>query len=251
MIYGDYHTHTTYSHGKGSIEENVRAAAEKGLKEIAITDHGLDHLAFGLKRAKIAEVRATVDALNKSQPVRVLFGIEANVLNEEGAIDVRPEEVGEFDVILAGFHKMVKGQAGFILPNVVQGTLQIPLSDSRIRKNTAALVRAIRKNPIDVLAHINHDLGVDPVEVAKAAADYGVLLELNGTKSHLSDEQLFRMNETGVTFLLNSDAHVPEKVGEVELPLAQTKRVGITRIANWNAFPTFRVREEARKGYRR
>ena len=36
----DYHTHTTFSHGKGSIEDNVKEAVKKGLKAIAITDHG-------------------------------------------------------------------------------------------------------------------------------------------------------------------------------------------------------------------
>ena len=32
MIY-DHHTHTTFSHGKGSIEDNVKVAVEKGLIE--------------------------------------------------------------------------------------------------------------------------------------------------------------------------------------------------------------------------
>ena len=36
----DYHTHTPYSHGKNTVLENAVAAKAKGLKEIAITDHG-------------------------------------------------------------------------------------------------------------------------------------------------------------------------------------------------------------------
>ena len=44
----DFHTHTTYSHGKGSIEDNVKEAIKKGLKAIAITDHGPGHLTYGL-----------------------------------------------------------------------------------------------------------------------------------------------------------------------------------------------------------
>ena len=36
----DYHTHTIFSHGKGTIADNVEAARSKGLKGIAITDHG-------------------------------------------------------------------------------------------------------------------------------------------------------------------------------------------------------------------
>ena len=36
----DYHTHTVFSHGKGDVIDNARAAAEKGLKELGIADHG-------------------------------------------------------------------------------------------------------------------------------------------------------------------------------------------------------------------
>ena len=48
MIF-DYHTHTTFSHGKGSIEDNVKAAVAAGLSGIAITDHGPGHLTYGVK----------------------------------------------------------------------------------------------------------------------------------------------------------------------------------------------------------
>ena len=44
MMYGDYHTHTTYTHGKGSIEDNVKCAIAKGLKEIAISEHSFSHM---------------------------------------------------------------------------------------------------------------------------------------------------------------------------------------------------------------
>ena len=51
MIY-DHHTHTVYSHGKGSIEDNVKVALSKGLKSVAITDHGPGHLTYGLKMSR-------------------------------------------------------------------------------------------------------------------------------------------------------------------------------------------------------
>lgn len=52
ILTADYHTHTPYSHGKGTVEENAARAKELGLKQIGITDHGFSHLAFGLKREK-------------------------------------------------------------------------------------------------------------------------------------------------------------------------------------------------------
>ena len=53
VLFGDYHTHTKFSHGKGTVEENARTAREMGLKQIAITDHGLGHIAFGLRKCKL------------------------------------------------------------------------------------------------------------------------------------------------------------------------------------------------------
>ena len=50
ILTADYHTHTPYSHGKNTVLENAVAAKEKGLKQLGITDHGFNHLLFGLKR---------------------------------------------------------------------------------------------------------------------------------------------------------------------------------------------------------
>ena len=55
ILTADYHTHTPYSHGKNTVLENVTAAKKLGLKEIAITDHGFNHLHFRLKRKKHAD----------------------------------------------------------------------------------------------------------------------------------------------------------------------------------------------------
>ena len=64
MIF-DYHTHTVFSHGKGSIEDNVKAAVEKGIKSIAITDHGPGHLTYGIKREAVKEMREEINRLKE------------------------------------------------------------------------------------------------------------------------------------------------------------------------------------------
>ena len=58
MYFGDYHTHTTFSHGTGSVEDNVASARALGLKEIAITDHGFGHMAYAVKRSAFPVMRA-------------------------------------------------------------------------------------------------------------------------------------------------------------------------------------------------
>ena len=50
ILTGDYHTHTKFSHGKGTIYDNALMAKKIGLKEIGISDHGFSHPAFGLRK---------------------------------------------------------------------------------------------------------------------------------------------------------------------------------------------------------
>ena len=94
QIIGDYHTHTIYSHGKGTIRDNVEVAINKGLKEVAICDHGPGHVIYGIKREQIFEMRKEIDQMNKEygkHGIRVLLGLEANVMDYDGNIDVDDE----------------------------------------------------------------------------------------------------------------------------------------------------------------
>lgn len=43
-ILADYHTHTVYSHGKGSIEDNVKVAISKGIKKLVFQTMGIKTL---------------------------------------------------------------------------------------------------------------------------------------------------------------------------------------------------------------
>ena len=49
-ISADYHTHTTYSDGRTSHEDNVRQAIKLGLKTIGIADHAWGHAFYGIKK---------------------------------------------------------------------------------------------------------------------------------------------------------------------------------------------------------
>ena len=62
MFIGDYHTHTNYSDGKGSVMDNALAARQRGLKEIAVTDHS-----FHLLRKHLLITGSIVDALDSLQ----------------------------------------------------------------------------------------------------------------------------------------------------------------------------------------
>ena len=248
MIYGDYHTHTTYSHGKGSVEENVLAARARGLKEIAVTDHGLRHILYKLKRKHIARLRAEVDALNaKYSDIRVLMGIEANLIGRGGVLDLTAEEARLFDIVLAGYHITVRAQNcreqhRFLIGNFLAHNIW-GYSKSRVKSNTRAYIQAIEKNPIAVVTHINFRIKADAAEVAKAARDHGTLIEISGKRTGCTDDEICAMAATGAQFILSSDAHRTQKVGDVAFAEDILARTGIpyTQVANWDKRPVFRT----------
>ena len=89
------------------------------------------------------------------------------------------------------------------------------------------------------------------MEVAKVASDYGTLIELNSKKVHLTDEELFNIAKTGVNFVINSDAHTPNRVAEISLVEKQLQRVDIPkeRIMNIDGrLPNLRFRACKEKG---
>ena len=96
---------------------------------------------------------------------------------------------------------------------------------------------------MDVITHLNFFCFADAAEVAKAAADYGTYIELSSKKTHLTDEEVYAVAKTGVKFLINSDAHTTDRVGDIALAERLLERVNIdkSRIDNIDGrLPNFR-----------
>ena len=232
ILTADYHTHTKFSHGKGSVLENAQVAKEKGLKEIGITDHGFSHPAFGLTKRKVPIMRKLCDEATKQTGVEVLYGIESNIISAEGEVDLKPNMYEYFDIFLAGIHKFVmfrpKAFWTLSLPDLYHTFISKNKISENLRKtNTKAFINTIKNNPVDVITHLNFDCFSYAEEVAKAAADYGTYIELNAKKIHLSDEELYKVVKTGVNFVINSDAHTPDRVAEISLVEKLLKRVDV------------------------
>ena len=248
ILTADYHTHTIYSHGKGTVYENALAAAGKGLKEIGISDHGFSHPAFGLRKRKLPRLAADCAAAQSATGVRVLRGIESNIIGEDGKVDLKPERYDYFDIFLAGIHKFVISEPAsavkIFLPDLLLSFKKNPKpSSSLIKRNTATFINVIKKNPVDVITHLNFCCFADAAEVAKAAADYGTYIEINSKKVHLTDEELYAVAKTGVKFVISSDAHSPSRVGEISLAEKTLARIGIDTGAIMNIdgrLPDFR-----------
>ncbi len=233
ILYGDYHTHTIYSrhnHGKGTVLQNALVAADKGLKQIAITDHGFNHLLFGVKRKDIPSVKEDILNAKEVTGIDILLGVEANLISLSGEIDLKEQDYENLDIILMGHHKLVKMASARDRMSLQYANMfgsPFRPSKERLARNTTAFLRALDKYPIDIITHLNYGCPTDTLAVAKLAKQKGIYVEINGKRQHFTDEELLTMAEEGVKFIINSDAHCPDKVGECNIAFNQAYRLGI------------------------
>lgn len=255
ILTADYHTHTPYSHGENTVLENAIAAKKAGLKQVAITDHGFSHLLFGLKRKRLAELREEIAEARQVTGLDVLMGMESNLISLDGETDMRESDLENFDIYLCGIHEVLKYKSfsdmyHIMVKNYTAYKFGKKPSQSVIDNTTRAYVNAVMNNPIDILTHINYKCYCDLKEVAKVCADYGTYIEINTKKRHVSAEELDLMASTGVRFVIDSDAHSADRVGDTKIAeelLAQAS-VSLDRIDNIDGrLPNFRFAEYKRK----
>ncbi|MDR1093475.1 MAG: PHP domain-containing protein [Clostridiales bacterium] len=240
-LYGDYHTHTVYSHGKGTVLENALAAAAAGLKQIAVTDHGFRRMACHMRRSEIPALSAEAREAERLTGVRVLIGVESNLYGPDGAIDVKEGDYGKLDIILCGFHKWVLPRRPREFLCYALLSLNRPVGGTRrqIERNTDMYLRALDRRPIDILTHLGLGARVDARRVAEKCAEHGTYIELNGKGISFSREEFLEMLDTPVMFIANSDAHSAGRVGDVSLPERFLEGLDMPpgRIANAGAEP--------------
>ena len=245
MLLGDYHTHTTYSrsgHGKGSVEDNVRKALSLGMKEIALTDHGFRHGAYGMTKKAFPKFLEEVQAVREKYPeIKVYAGIEANFISPNGELDIPPEFADKLDIIVAGYHKFVRparGGLGFHLRNLITKNSR----KAKVR-NTDAYIKALDKYDIAILSHPNSGCKIDLKEVGKVASAKGTYIELNGKRVSLTADELIALADLGCRFLANSDAHSPARVGDVGIWKETWVASGLDSalIHNYNRLPDLKL----------
>lgn len=213
-IIADTHTHTIMSgHAHSTVLENLREGAKKGLRFLCVTDHtgvmpgAPDPVYFACLWSTLPR---------EFEGVYVIRGCEANILDENGTLDISDAHLKSLQWNIASIH----------------GVGMAPINYEAHTK----LWLNIAKNPlIDVIGHCgSQEYEFDKKTVIQAFAEHGKIVEINAssaltrpTSQKNCAEIAALCVEYGVPMVVSSDAHFASEVGNVEAAVKLLERAGI------------------------
>ncbi len=162
-ISGDYHIHSsTLSDGMNSIDEIVIQAGILKYKEIAITDHNQEYLkGYGFKVNTHYSILSSGRWKNIHNNVHILFGVEADLLNENGDICDKIQNISTEFMILSAHQKIYSGDAGLIKKGPIRLlSKKTRYPDRKNRHKNPGQDQIIKKTDVEVFwDRLNHDQG--------------------------------------------------------------------------------------------
>ncbi len=230
---GDLQMHSTWSDGSQTLDDIVAAGIDRGYGYCAVTDHsyGLP-IAGGMPMTKAVEQHRAIDRLNeRSTTFRLLKGVEANI-RADGSVDMEPEELRLFDIVVAAPHSALRTTAD----------------------QTARLLAAVSAPCVNILGHPRGRMygsrpGVtaDWDAVFAAAARSGVAVEIDGdpARQDIDFELARRAVKSGCLFALDSDAHSTAELAYAETAIAHARLAGVPAERVVNTWPIERLLEWA------
>lgn len=198
----DLHIHTNVNpHAYSTLEENIAAAQKKEMKVIAITNHG-PALPDSPHWWSLANMCIIPEYMNE---LRILKGVEVNIVGENGEIDINQRVYEVMDIIIGGFHTVP--EYGYTLD---------------IKRNTRALINLIKTQKVDILVHLGNPMfPIEYEDVVKCAKEHNVAIELNNGSlinsrkgSKINCEKIAELvKKYGGWLTLSSDSHFSREIG--------------------------------------
>ena len=218
-IQADLQTHSTWSDGKLTMLEMARAAARRGIKVIAFTDHSVSlGVTGGLSMDDHKKQAAEIKKIQKQlgDEILVLHATEVEI-KADGALDYPDEFLASLDLVLASLHTSLRQPR---------------------EKVTERLLNAIRNPHVDIIGHPTGRLiperegaDLDMDAVLNAAAETGVALEINAHPSRLDLDDVYarRARELGIPISINTDSHSEEDFDNLFYGVATARRAWLTK----------------------
>lgn len=221
----DLHCHTISSgHAYSTLEEMVASAIKKDIKVLGISDHAPE-MPGGTHKyyfQNMIVLPREIDGLI------LLKGVEANIMDYDGNIDMPDETLAKLDYAIASFHP----------PCIEPGSID---------ENTNAILNVMKNPYVKIIGHLDDSrYPVHYDEVTKEAKKYNVAFEINNSSlnpgsfrvgAHENAKTLIKScmkHDTKIIF--GSDSHVSFDVGAFYNCVDIAKEIGLSldSVVNYN-----------------
>lgn len=208
----DTHTHTVLSgHAWSTLRENAAAAARKKMEGICLTEHG--HAMPGSGPFFLVSAQKMLPAVVEG--VRVYYGVEANMMDFKGGMDIEDRMLFACEFVVSSMHELC----------VTPGTET---------ENTDAYLATLAHPAVDILGHIDDRKTPNHFEVVvKEAGRLGRLIEINNNSLLIRKGSIERVEEVArlcakhnVRVAVSSDAHFDDMIGSVTPALQLLGKIG-------------------------
>lgn len=219
------HSHSNWSDGTNTIAEMAKAAKEKGLQYLVLSDHSKSAFyAKGLTEERLIAQHKEIDELNKTLAPFVIFkSIESDILND-GNLDYSNEVLSTFDVVITSVHSNLK------------------MNEEKAMKR---LLTAIENPYTNILGHMTGRLllsrsgyPVNHATIIDACAANNVVIELNANPHRLDIDwrHLRYALDKGVLTSINPDAHSINGFNDIQYGVLVAQKAGVTKEQNLSSF---------------
>ena len=213
----DPHTHSLASGhaGHSTITDLAKQASLVNLRAIGVTDHGPATPCS----SRASYFRNLAYAPKKRCGIEILYGIELNILDYNGTVDLDDKILTNLDYAIISMH----------LPNIKPGTME---------ENTFAYVHAMKHPRVKIVGHPEDTkYPIDYEALVVAAKHCGVTIEINnsslsptGYRGDVRENvrtllECCKKHECPV--VLSSDSHDLKQVGDFQYALKAVSECGL------------------------
>jgi DNA polymerase (family X) len=221
---GFLHFHSTYSDGRNSLEDMLKAAESRNYEYAAVCDHSKSaYYANGLKEDAILLQFKEIERLSAKQNIAIFRGIESDIL-KDGSLDYPDEILKSFQFVVASVHSR------FALDEM---------------EMTRRMIKAVENPFTDVLGHpsgrlllLREPYKFDVSKVLDACSKNQVAVEINSNPRRLDLDwrYIYEGREKGCIFTVNSDAHSIAEIDLVEYGVMMSRKAGLQKDEVINCF---------------